>query len=113
MSFSYSNMAKVGANSSLALGQAQASSLGLGQTEAQALGVANLMENSVIGGSNASSASAPTTKAEFGASVVTATLNNLNKSGKKTGSITPSFEFQTSVLNAGLMGKGGIINSVG
>ena len=44
MGFTYANIAKVGAQSALALGQAQAGSLGLGQREANALGVTNLVQ---------------------------------------------------------------------
>ena len=44
MAFTFSNIAKVGAQSAMNLGLAQANSAGLGQTEANALGIANLMQ---------------------------------------------------------------------
>lgn len=44
MAFTFSNIAKVGAQSAMNLGLAQANSAGLGQTEANALGITNLMQ---------------------------------------------------------------------
>ena len=53
-------------------------------------------------------------KAEFGAAVVSKTLDNLNKNkSSKSNGITPSYEMQKSVLSAGLVSKGGIISSMG
>lgn len=44
MAFTFSNIAKVGAQSALNLGLAQANSAGLGRSEANALGITNLMQ---------------------------------------------------------------------
>ncbi len=44
MAFTFSNIAKVGAQNAMNLGLAQANSAGLGQTEANALGITNLMQ---------------------------------------------------------------------
>jgi hypothetical protein len=64
--------------------------------------------------SSSGKSGAITSKAEFGAAVVSKTLDllNKNKSDKSTG-ITPSYEMQKSVLNAGLAGKGLVISSKG
>ncbi|MDR1397367.1 MAG: hypothetical protein LBJ14_06515 [Desulfarculales bacterium] len=64
--------------------------------------------------SSGSKSGAITSKAEFGAAVVSKTLNllNKNKSGKSSG-VTPSYEMQKSVLDAGLTGKGLVISSKG
>jgi hypothetical protein len=55
-------------------------------------------------------------KAEFGAAVVSKTLDILNRNKSKSkfsGSITPSYEMQKTVLDAGLAAKGLIISSKG
>ena len=44
MGFTFSNIAKVGAQSAMAVGQAQAKGMGLGQKEANALAVTNLVQ---------------------------------------------------------------------
>jgi hypothetical protein len=107
MSVTFSAMAGVASQSAMAFGQAQASSMGLGQTEANALAVTNLM------GGDSSGGAGPMNKQEFGASVVTQTINNLNQNGKKKNSSGLGMDFQMSVLGAGLAGKGGIINVMG
>ena len=74
----------------------------------------NTASLSSISNSTNENSNAITSKAEFGASVVSKTLDNLNKSksGKSNG-ITPSYEMQKSILDAGLSAKGIVISSVG
>ena len=62
----------------------------------------------------ATSSAAPTNKAEFGAQVVSKTLDMLNTGkSKKKNSITPSYETQKTILSAGLINKGGVLSSIG
>jgi hypothetical protein len=104
MSVTFSAMASVASQSAMAFGQAQASTMGLGQTEANSLAVTSLM------GGDSSGGASPMTKQEFGASVVTQTMNKLSSGGGNSGGSGLGMDFQMSVLGAGLAGKGGNIN---
>lgn len=107
MSVTFSAMANVASQSAQNYGLAKANSLGLGQTEANALAITNL-----VGGDSSGNAG-PMTKQEFGASVVTQTVDNLNHGRRKSHGPGVSMDFQMKVLGAGLTGKGGIINTIG
>ncbi len=107
MSVTFSAMANVASQSSMAFGQAQANSMGLGQTEANALAVTNLM-----GGGSGGMSAGPMTKQEFGASVVTQTLNKLGGGGKNSSGPGVGMDFQMKVLGAGLANKGLNINNM-
>lgn len=104
MSVTFSAMANIASQTAQNYGLAQANSMGLGQSEANALAVTNLM-----GGSG----SGPTTRQEFGASVVTQTIDKLGNGPKKNSGPGVGMDFQMAVLGAGLSRKGGIFSAVG
>lgn len=67
-----------------------------------------------LGASSSSSGNTISSKAEFGASVVSKTLDNLNskKTGKSSG-VSISYEAQKDILSAGMATKGIAISTKG
>ncbi len=101
-----SETARMSANLSMSIGQAQASQMGLGKTSAQGLAVSNLMDSS---GGNAYNLSIGNNaqhqtynaKGTFGAEVVNATLNTMNSGQFRAGgSQGASYQFNKDVLGA-------------
>lgn len=115
---SYTNMAKV-ASASAGLSGSNTSGTGSASNSAPLTKAeigAQVVSQTLdnLNGVSSSSSSAPTSKAEFGAQVVSKTLDYMNKGkSKKSNSISPSYETQMTILKAGMANKGAVISSTG